>query len=314
MLPTFYESTLFKWIIVLLLLIAFFGGYKLRLRSITKQKENLQILVNQKTTDLLVTNDTLKEEIIKHKETSIALKASNITKDKFLSIMAHDIINPLGVIVGFSDLLVDKANKFNKEDEISFLKTINTTSKGLTSLLSNLLQWSRLQNKTIVPKPKIISLADSVTDTITILHGNIVEKQISLVVNVDAKIKVFADEDMLLTIFRNLLSNAIKFTPVSGSITINARQTAKMVEISIKDTGVGIPTENMEKLFNPDNNISTKGTNNESGTGLGLGLVYEFVILNGGKIWVESEVGRGSEFYFSLPVEGNLPMNEWVSE
>jgi signal transduction histidine kinase/ligand-binding sensor domain-containing protein len=304
--PTFFESALFKWLLAFVLIILVVIGIKMRVRRITKQKENLQVLITQKTTDLLISNETLKDEIINHENTSKALVASNLTKDKFLSIMAHDIINPLGVIQGFSDLLIDKSNNFSKEDIYSFLKTINTSTKGLTSLLSNLLQWSKLQNGTIIPNAMDTSVRNCITDTIAILQGNITEKEISLIISVDENITVFADMDMLLTVFRNLISNAIKFTPIRGTITINANQKEKTIEISIIDTGVGISNENLEKLFNKNQNISTKGTRNESGTGLGLGLVHEFVILNNGKLWIESKVGQGSKFYFSLPRANNI--------
>ncbi len=209
----------------------------------------------------------------------------------------------MGVILGFSDLLIDKSNNFNDEDKLSFNKTINITTRGLTSLLSNLLQWSRIQSGTISPKPKNIILKNCIDDTTTLLNGNIIEKEIHLQNNIGDDIIVYADFDMLSTILRNLISNAIKFTPTKGAITLFSSQMSKSVEICITDTGVGISKENITKLFNPDNNISTKGTNNESGTGLGLGLAHEFTILNGGEIWVVSEVGKGSEFHFSLPTE-----------
>ncbi len=301
-LPRFYESTLFKWILFTLLLITIFFGYKIRLRQITKQKDNLQIFANQQTANLLVINKTLKDEISKHKKTSIALKASNLTKDKFLSIMAHDIINPLGVILGFSDLLINESKNFDDDEKFSFIKTINITAKGLTSLISNLLQWSRLQNGTINPRPQNINFKNTVTETVSLFQGSISEKNINLQINISNENIVMADADMLSTILRNLISNAIKFTPDKGSITISSKRLNKMIEVAIIDTGVGIPNENIANILNPDDNTSTKGTNNEQGTGLGLSLVYEFVIMNNGSIWVESEVGIGSKFYFSLPI------------
>lgn len=304
-LPTFLESAYFKWIVAILTLLLIFAVYKIRLRQITMQKNNLQNFANQQTASLMVANETLKDEMLKHKTTANELNASNKTKDKFLSIMAHDIINPLGVILGFSDLLTDKNNVFEEEEKFSFLQTINLTAKGLSSLLSNLLQWSRLQNNTIIPKPQGIILKNAIQETTKLLHGNIVEKEIDLLMDIDDETKIKADGNMLSTILRNLLSNAIKFTPVKGQIRIGFKHIGKMVEISIADNGVGIPKENLGKLFAADANITTKGTNNESGTGLGLGLVHEFVIMNGGEIWVDSEVSKGSTFYFTLPSTTN---------
>lgn len=302
-LPKFYESHLFIWLVIIFVILAIFSIYRIRVNSITTQKNKLEIFADLQTIDLRIANDTLTKEILKHKSTSKALADSNKTKDRFLSIMAHDIINPLGVILGFSDLLIDETNDFDDKDKKSFLKTINVTSKGLTSLLSNLLQWSRLQSGTITPKPQIIFLKSHIADCISLLVGNIIEKEINVVNNIMDETTVFADADMLSTILRNLISNAIKFTPVKGKITISLKKHNNMVEISIVDTGVGIPKENIDKLFNTNENISSKGTNNESGTGIGLGLVSDFVILNGGKIRVVSEVGKGSEFCFSLPIK-----------
>lgn len=302
-LPTFFESVIFKWIVLVIIIILILTIYKVRLRQITKQKNRLQLFADQQTVSLLDANKTLKDEVLRHETTTDELTASNKTKDKFLSIIAHDIINPLGVIVGFSDLLVDTENDFSEDDKSSFIKTINTTSKGLTSLLSNLLQWSRIQNKSIIPKPKSFLLKSHVLKTISLLQGNINEKEIKLIINIDNETSLFTDTNMLSTILRNLLSNAIKFTPAKGQIKIEAKQIKDMLQVNISDTGVGIPEENLPKLFNPDETISTKGTNNESGTGLGLALVYEFVIINGGKIWVTSELNKGTTFYFTLPLK-----------
>ena len=300
-LPTFVESIYFKWIMAVLIIIFVFVVFKLRLRQLTKQKYKLQKFADQQTSNLLDANESLKNEIIEHKQTTEELNTSNNTKDKFLSIIAHDIINPLGVILGFSDLLIDKDNEFDEKENRSFIKTINLTAKELTMLLSNLLEWSRLQNNTIEPKLLTIILKDIISETTMLLHGNILNKEINLIVNIDKEAKLKADKNMLSTILRNLLSNAIKFTPAQGKIIIDAKHVNKKVEVSIRDTGVGIPKANLKTLFNPDDNFSTKGTNNESGTGLGLGLVHEFVSINKGKIWVSSKEGKGSTFYFTLP-------------
>ena len=306
--PTFLQSLIFKILIAILVIVILVIAYTIRVKSITKQKESLQKIVNERTLALQNTNDTLKKEIAKHKKTTEKLKkstkelkASNITKDKFLSIMAHDIINPLNVILGFSDLVVKDPDDFDNEDRLTFIQTINQTAKGLNSLISNLLQWSRLQNGTIYPKRKKIVVETVIAETVSLLQGNLSEKEIFLQTNISPNSCVFADRDMLLTIMRNLLSNAIKFTPAKGSISINTMSINNTIEISIIDTGVGISKKNIVRLFNSNDNLTTKGTSNESGTGLGLGLVYEFVIMNGGKIWVEAEEGRGSEFSFSLP-------------
>jgi len=301
-LPTFIESIYFKWIILISIIALVFIVYRLRIGQITRQKNNLQLFADKQTSNLLVMNKTLKDEITKHKATTKDLRASNKTKEKFMSIMAHDIINPLGVILGFSDLLNQKDNDFSESDKYSFIQTINITAKGLSSLISNLLQWSRIQNNTINPKPTTITLKNIVVETTNLLAGNLAEKDINLKINIDDKTKVEADSNMLSTIIRNLVSNSIKFTPNNGEICIESKPIKNMIQVKIIDNGVGIPKEKLNLIFNQNETFTTKGTNNESGTGLGLVLVHEFVILNKGEIWIESEVGMGATFCFTLPI------------
>lgn len=300
-LPTFFESIYFKWLIVIFIALMIFFGIKLRLYQLTRQKDKLQIYANQQTASLLAANETLKEEIVKHQTTANELEASNKTKDKFLSIIAHDLMGPLGVIQGFSDLLCDKGDVYCEAEKETFTHTINKATKELILLLSNLLQWSRLQNKVIHVNPNTLLIKDIIEETTMLLQGNILEKEIDFQIMVDDKTWVIADKNMLATVFRNLISNAIKFTPNKGHIHITSETIGNMEQITIADNGVGIPEENIKRLFNPELALSTKGTNNESGTGLGLGLVHEFVILNNGKIWVTSQVDQGTRFIFTLP-------------
>lgn len=299
--PTFFESKLFKWLIGILIIIILILGVRVRLYQVTNQKNKLQLLVKQQTAALTETNKILQEEVLKHSKTTKELISSNNTKDKFLSIIAHDIIGPLGVVQGFSDLLIDKNNNFNDEDKYSFYKAINLTSRRLTSLLTNLLQWSRLQRGSLDPDYNEVNLNEIVIEVVSLLHSNIKEKEIVFINNLENNILVLADKNMALTIIRNLISNAIKFTPSMGTITIKSKSINNVEQISITDTGIGIGEENFDKLFNPESNYTTKGTNNEPGTGLGLGLVKEFVTLNKGELWFESTLNQGTTFYFTIP-------------
>ena len=302
-LPTFLESVYFKWLLAVIIVLIFIIGYRIRVRQITNQRNKIRVYADTQTKNLKKSNESLKVEIHKHKTTSNELAASNKTKDKFLSIMAHDIISPLGVILGFSDLLNQKDDDFSENDKSSFIQTINITAKGLSSLISNLLQWSRLQNDTINPKPTSIGLRNITLETTNLLKGNLEEKDINLKTDIDNKIKILADSNMISTIIRNLVSNAIKFTPNNGEICIKAVHVNNMIQISIIDNGIGIPKEKLDMLFNHNKTYTTKGTNNESGTGLGLVLVYDFVILSGGKIWVKSEINKGTVFHFTMPID-----------
>ncbi len=299
--PKFYESNIFRWLMTFILFLAILIFIRLRLKRITSQKNKLQVLVDEQTSQLRETNNILREEVSKHSETTKELLKTIKTKDKFLSIIAHDIIGPLGVIQGFSDLLIENKLGFTESERNSFHKTINITVKQLSALLSNLLQWSRLQSKSITPAIGKVSILETTNEVVSLLGGNLDDKKIKLIVNIDKESYGFADKNMLQTILRNLISNAIKFTNDGGIITLNSTQHNEYIEISINDTGKGMSHEEIENILNSDINFTTKGTKNESGTGLGLNLVNEFIIMNGGKLRVDSKLNSGSTFYFTLP-------------
>jgi signal transduction histidine kinase len=164
------------------------------------------------------------------------------------------------------------------------------------------LQWSLTQTGHISYKPAAIKLSEIINETFNLLLGIAEQKHISLVSSVDENLFVLADENMIKTIIRNLLTNALKFTPAKGRITIKATLQQSMVEITVTDNGIGISEENLEKLFRIDTPVSTMGTENEKGTGLGLLLCKEFIEKHGGKIRAESTEGKGSKFIFTLPV------------
>ena len=243
-----------------------------------------------------------KNEIQTHADELII---ANKTKDKFFSIIAHDLKAPFNIILGFSDFLKENFDKIDVEKQKQYLDFINQSGHNTFKLLENLLIWSRSQSGVIDFKPANQNLYLLTNNTIQLLNKSAENKSISLNNKVPHKISVFADEPMLSTIIRNLVSNAIKFTPKGGSITIDAREIKKQnkqnfTEITIKDSGVGIPFEKQSQLFKISGNVSTKGTEKEEGTGLGLILCKEFVEKHNGKIYVESEVGKGSKFIFTL--------------
>ncbi len=224
------------------------------------------------------------------------LKQSNATKDKFFSIVAHDLGNVFSGLIGLSNLLITK----EVNDAKTFLPMIKQSSEMGYNLLRNLLEWSRIQTGKMKANPRKLDLKPLIYQNTSVLKSQTSAKQIKIISEIDNTL-VFADEHMLDTIIRNLLSNAIKFTPNKGTIEISYKREDEWIEISISDTGVGIAPENIEKLFRLDVSYSTHGTSNEKGTGLGLILCKEFVEKNGGTIWVESEEGKGSQFYVRLP-------------
>lgn len=247
-------------------------------------------------------------DITAQKETEKALKESkkhlqelNIAKDKFFSIISHDLRSPFNSIIGFSEILYNETEAFSKAEIKKMAENIYKTSQETYNLLNNLLEWSGSQTGRIKFNPDTLLIKDLIKSTINLFSDNAMKKNIAVSVDIPEQTRVFADRNMIATVIRNLLSNAIKFTPEKGNIRIGAQDTGKFIEITIADTGVGIKKKDIEKLFRIDANFSTPGTANEKGTGLGLIICKEFIVKNNGDIRVESEIGKGSRFIISLP-------------
>ena len=230
------------------------------------------------------------------------LKELNATKDKFFSIIAHDMRGPFNSILGFSDLLLENYRDLDGGTLEKSLQAIHGASNQAYALLENLLLWSRAQTGRVDYKPEVIYLQEKVLQNIRLLKIQANKKNIQLTSNIPSNLKVLADRNMMDTILRNLLTNALKFTPRNGKIEVSAIIKNKQVEISVTDNGIGIPKENFDKIFRIDSKTSTLGTEKEKGSGLGLILCKEFAERNGGKIWVESELEKGSTFRFTIPV------------
>lgn len=229
------------------------------------------------------------------------LKESNETKDKFLSIISHDLKSPFSSLLGFSELLLDEYEQMTDKERIANLKTINEVSENTYHLLDNLLQWAMSQSGKIEYLPRKLNLEDIIDYNLQVAYMAIESKKIRIESDVLADIHIFADENMLNSIIRNLLSNAIKFTPENGKISMQASESDTETLFSISDTGMGLSPENLKSILSKENNLSTRGTKNEKGTGLGLNLCRDFIDRHQGRFWVESEPGKGSRFSFSLP-------------
>ncbi len=238
-----------------------------------------------------------KEEIENHRE---QLKTLNASKDKFFSIIAHDLRNPIAGFLNLTEVLTNNFDVFSEKESKEFIGAMNQASKQLYNLLENLLQWSRSQTGNITYEPKFVSVRKMVDNTIDELMINIENKSIKININIDEKTLVFVDENMITTVIRNLISNAIKFTHPEGLISIRCVKKDEHVELSVIDNGVGIKKEDQKKLFRIDQHLTTQGTSEERGTGLGLILCKEFIEKNNGEIWVESELNKGSAFKFTL--------------
>ena len=221
-------------------------------------------------------------------------------KDRFFSIIAHDLKNPFNSLLGVSRLLVDKFDQYDKERKLEFLRNIYKVSKQSYELLVNLLEWSRSQTGRMNLYFEKLPLHEIVEENVHLLQSVAKEKQIKIVNKTPKDTLVHGDKNTLNTVFRNLISNSVKFSYPDSQVSISAELQDDKVVVKIIDQGVGIPVDKIPKLFMIDQNYSTKGTNSELGTGLGLILCKEFVEKNGGTINVESELGRGSVFSFTL--------------
>lgn len=246
-----------------------------------------------------ITSWKLAEETLVKSEKE--LRESNAAKDKFFSIIAHDLKNPFHSILNFSDLLLKNYSSYDKEEILTFIKMIHESSRQAFNLLDNLLHWSRAQMGKMNLNTTVVDLHDIIIRNIHLLEGTALEKNIHISHSIQHKTFILCDENMISTVMRNLISNAIKFTRPTGKITINHREKSHAHEISVMDTGVGIKEEDLDKLFRIDIHFTTTGTANEEGTGLGLILCREFVNLNNGNIRVISKPGKGSTFFVELP-------------
>lgn len=234
------------------------------------------------------------------KDTTEKLKLLNDTKDKFFSIIAHDLRSPFQSLLSSTEMLVNEIETLTKEEITKFSKGLNNNLRNIYDLMENLLHWSLLQRNMINYKPEKINLYAEINKIIGNINQEVAKKKILLYNNIDAGIAINADINMLHSIIQNLLINAIKFTETEGQIIVSSVEKEGLVEVSIQDTGIGINPEITSKLFNFTKHYTTNGTAGEKGTGLGLPLCKEFVERNGGKIWVESELGKGSKFTFTL--------------
>lgn len=232
----------------------------------------------------------------------------NQDKDKFLSIISHDLRSPFNALIGFSQLLLEMGDDLSVDERKDYASILYDTSKSTLGLLDNLLLWTNSQSGKININLTKVSVYPIVNEVFSYLASAGQKKNIQLQNNLDKEILVNADINMLNAILRNLVSNAIKFTPEGGKIDIYSNTIGGMVEIAVADNGMGMDETVINTLFSSGTHKSTLGTASEKGTGLGLVLCKEFAEKQGGKIWVESEPGKGSTFKFTLPLFVESPV------
>lgn len=234
------------------------------------------------------------------KEQNEELIKLNEDKDKFMSILAHDLKNPFNALLGLSRLLLENIRKYDISTIEKQVSVMNYTANKTYNLLEDILLWSKAQSGKIVFQPEKINLWELCQSIKEENNNRTRSKDIALQINISRKLNVFTDANLLKTVMRNLISNAIKFTPKGGTIEVDAKEAENDIMVSVSDTGVGIAEDILPELFNIAKEYMTKGTDKEEGTGLGLQICKEFVGKMGGEIWVESELGKGSIFKFSL--------------
>ncbi len=328
--PPFWQTLGFRLISLFVLISLAILWYLKRIRDLERQKVFLQEQVEQRTLEISEKNEELirqtrslneanqlleerrhkieeqAEELMAQKntleDTNRHLSELNSTKDKFFSIIAHDIKNPFQNVLGFSEILEDQYESLKDEKRRKFINAIFISASSVYRLLENLLQWARSQTNQLKVRQTTIEIDHLIRSNIGLVESSAASKQIRIHFE-ESHTLVYADPDMIGTILRNLLSNAVKFTPSGGDIHIHVEESGEKAIVTVRDTGVGIDPEILTKLFSVDSAYSTAGTNGETGTGLGLILCKEFINHNHGEIWVTSEVGSGSTFSFSLPIK-----------
>ena len=246
-----------------------------------------------------VTGKVIAEQELKQK--NIELENLVKTKDKFLSVIAHDLKSPFNTLIGFSNVLLDNYNLLNDSDKQKYIQIINSSANSGYDLLKNLLDWSRSQSNQIKYMPRQVEIGSLINNSIQSLKHSAAIKDIELVFDETKEFSIETDEMMFNTVFRNLLTNAIKFSNINSQIITSIEETKKSFVIHVSDFGIGLNEDEQLTLFKDANVVSKEGTSHEPGTGLGLLICKEFLTIMGGTIYVDSEFGKGSTFSFTLP-------------
>lgn len=282
---------------------------KLKVQSQALEESNRQL--EQRERHIRNQANKLEDQAEKLKLTNEELEKLNATKDRFFSIIAHDLRNPINAILGFSELLSINYEDIADEKKIELNKIIYQSTKNVNNLLENLLQWSRSQTNRIKFEPVLFDISGIINENLILAKPNIRKKSLIINTELDSKNMVFADKNMTSAIIRNLLTNSIKFSNSLGEIIIATNNKDGFLEITVADKGIGMQEEVAKNLFRIDMAHSTYGTSGEKGTGLGLVICKEFIDKHGGTISVETEPNKGSKFKFTLP-SNEKKLNELI--
>ncbi len=299
--PPFWRTWWFMSLGSIFIILIIFFFFNLRIKLIKKNEIKLENEILIRTQKLKESNKELKKEIDERKRIEAELIESNKTKDKFFSIISHDLKSPFNALLGFTELISEDYDIFTETEKKSYFKTFKVSLEEVYKLIQNLLTWSRSQSGNLQFSPQLIDLVPIIELNLSIAKQQADKKQITLSASLQSKIYVWADSNMVDTVVRNLISNAIKFTNRNGTIEVTISNQADDVMVCIRDSGIGMSEETIQKLFLIEEKLSTQGTDNEAGTGLGLILCKEFVEKNNGTISVKSSLGNGTTFCVTLP-------------
>ncbi|MCX6271636.1 MAG: HAMP domain-containing sensor histidine kinase [Bacteroidetes bacterium] len=229
-----------------------------------------------------------------YKRINRELTELNVTKDKFFSIIAHDLRSPYSALLGLSQILSDPEEKLTLQETRKYSGRIHSLLSNQFELLQNLLEWARIQLGKLQCNPEKVNVYQVMDNLLNLFSGNLLRKNIDCICDIDENLHILADTYMFQSVLHNIMSNAIKFTRNGGKIVMSAAKVNKYVEIEIQDNGIGINKERLEKILQLDSIYSTKGTDGEKGTGLGLILIKEMVEKQGGNIFIDSKEGIGT--------------------
>jgi two-component system, sensor histidine kinase and response regulator len=269
---------------------------------ITKPLQHEEVLARV-TTHLTICNlqRQLQQQNLRLQEKNTQLAELNASKDKFFAIIAHDLRSPLATVLIGLRMLTTEVSDLPESERNGILQDVLQTTEVLHALIGNLLTWARLQRGMMEHQPQVVNLATLVAQNLALFHTNAQHKAITMHDRIPHPCMVYADPNMMDTIIRNLISNALKFTNAQGQITLAATVQTPLIEITVADTGIGMNADTLANLFRLDVRYNQRGTAGEKGTGLGLNLCQELIVKNDGRIWVESQVGHGTTFHFTLP-------------
>jgi signal transduction histidine kinase/ligand-binding sensor domain-containing protein len=307
--PPFWKTKWFSGLLILVLSVSVVGYYFYRISLLQRYNVELEKKVDDRTFKLKESLDQVLEKQIYIEEQSKILNQQkdqlqklNTTKDKFFSIIAHDLRSPFQSLMGLSDIMVEEFNGSSNSEQKNYVGMIQNSTHHIYSLVENLLTWSRTQRDNMLFEPVEIDISSIIDNTLNLLQQNFDQKNILSYKKFRTDKHGFADKNMVEMVLRNLITNAIKFTPKDGKIYVSLEENNHDLRVEVRDNGIGITPENQQKLFKIDSNFSNKGTNGEEGTGLGLIICKEFIEKNNGRIWVESKPGEGSSFFFTIPL------------